>query len=198
MKLLIKRIDGLEVPKQATDTDTGYDVIAISDPIIIAEKEDIIAPQPLDDKPTYYRRVKYIAYKTGLFVAPVNKTVSNGVKGPKAFVSETRYDIRVFPRSSVSKKQLTLANSIGLIDNGYRGEIEFRFRYHFQPADLRPIRNDKGDYELVGSVNPEAIYKKGDAIGQLVASDVTPIEFEFVEELPASQRGEGGFGSSNR
>ena len=34
----------------------------------------------------------------------------------------------VFPRSSISKKDLTLSNSVGVIDSGYRGEVFLKFR----------------------------------------------------------------------
>ena len=83
----------------------------------------------------------------------------------------------LFPRSSISKTPLRLANSIGLIDGGYRGE-------------------------LVGMVdniyNEDFHVKRGERYFQLVAVDSSPIDFELVEELSKSSRGEGGFGSTGR
>lgn len=83
----------------------------------------------------------------------------------------------LFPRSSISKTPLRLANSIGLIDGGYRGEI-------------------------VGMVDNiyEKDYKihRGERYFQLVAVDSSPIEFELVEELSDTSRGEGGFGSTGK
>ena len=83
----------------------------------------------------------------------------------------------LFPRSSISKTPLRLANSIGLIDGGYRGEIV---------AMVDNIYNE--DYEV----------KEGERYFQLVAVDSSPIEFEIVDELSISSRGEGGFGSTGR
>lgn len=83
----------------------------------------------------------------------------------------------LFPRSSISKTPLRLANSIGLVDGGYRGEIV---------AMVDNIYDE--DYEV----------KEGERYFQLVAVDSSPIEFEIVEELSISTRGEGGFGSTGR
>ena len=83
----------------------------------------------------------------------------------------------LFPRSSISKTPLRLANSIGLIDGGYRGE-------------------------LIGMVdniyNEDFHVKRGERYFQLVAVDSSPIDFELVKELSKSSRGEGGFGSTGR
>tara|TARA_S200000501_G_scaffold377928_1_gene438208 strand:+ start:2351 stop:2788 length:438 start_codon:yes stop_codon:yes gene_type:complete len=83
----------------------------------------------------------------------------------------------LFPRSSISKTPLRLSNSIGLIDGGYRGEL------------IGMVDNiyDK-DYHI----------KRGERYFQLVAVDSSPIEFELVENLSDSSRGEGGFGSTGR
>ena len=83
----------------------------------------------------------------------------------------------LFPRSSISKTPLRLANSIGLIDGGYRGEL------------IGMVDNiyDK-DFHI----------KRGERYFQLVAVDSSPIDFELVEELSKSSRGEGGFGSTGR
>lgn len=80
----------------------------------------------------------------------------------------------LFPRSSISKTDLILSNSVGVIDSGYRGSIMFKFRY------------------------PEEgmVYDVGDRIGQIIIMPYPQIEFEEVEELSTSERGEGGFGST--
>lgn len=82
----------------------------------------------------------------------------------------------VFPRSSVSKKGLTLTNGVGVVDSGYRGEILAKFRKS----------GDGGRYEV------------GDRIAQLVIIPYPAIEFEETEELTSSDRGQGGFGSSGK
>ncbi len=70
------------------------------------------------------------------------------------------YDILAFPRSSVSKYNLVLANCIGLIDADYRGEVLLRFKYIWQPEDYR-IRTDN---LLEGHVNFTKLYNKGDKV----------------------------------
>ena len=83
----------------------------------------------------------------------------------------------LFPRSSISKTPLRLANSIGLIDAGYRGEL----------------------VGMVDNIYPEDYeIKRGERYFQLVAVDSSPIEFELVDELSDSDRGEGGFGSTGK
>jgi dUTP pyrophosphatase len=89
----------------------------------------------------------------------------------------------IFPRSSITKVGLNLANSVGVIDSGYRGEIRFRFRVD------------------AASVNENGVarkYAKGDRLGQLVILPYPTIEPEEVDELSDTARGTGGFGSSGQ
>ena len=82
----------------------------------------------------------------------------------------------IFPRSSIRKYQLQLSNSVGVIDSGYRGEIQFTFN-------------------KTGGV-PSKKYDIGDRIGQLIIMPfptVLPIE---SDNLSDSERGTGGFGST--
>ena len=68
-----------------------------------------------------------------------------------------------------------------MLDSGYRGEVEFRFKIvgnGAMPADF-----------------PDA-YHLGDKVGQLVVIPYPSINFTEVDELSSSERGEGGFGSS--
>ena len=81
----------------------------------------------------------------------------------------------LFPRSSISKTPLRMANSIGLIDGGYRGEI------------MAMCDNIKSETYTA---------EKGQRLFQLVATDSSPIHFELVEELEMTTRGTGGFGST--
>ena len=92
----------------------------------------------------------------------------------------------LFPRSSNAKKDLILSNSVGVIDSGYRGEVMFKFK----PSDYFAInRNDVfGDGE---------IYKIGDRIGQIIIMPIPHIEFNLVDELSTTDRGVGGFGSTD-
>ena len=80
----------------------------------------------------------------------------------------------LFPRSSVSKTGLSLRNSVGVLDSGYRGEIIFKF---------------------AGS-SAKPAYEIGDRIGQIVILPYPQVEFEMVSHLSDSDRGAGGFGST--
>jgi dUTP pyrophosphatase len=83
----------------------------------------------------------------------------------------------VLPRSGLASRQgLTLANSPGLIDEGYRGEIMLAV-VNLDPDQPVEIR-------------------KGDRIAQLVVVPLAEVEPAEVAELPSSGRGEAGFGSS--
>ncbi len=83
----------------------------------------------------------------------------------------------VLPRSGLAYRQgLTLANSPGLIDAGYRGEVTCAV------VNLDPTA-------------PVSI-ARGDRIAQLVIVPVAATRPEWAEELPESERGEGGFGST--
>ncbi|SBS83706.1 dUTP pyrophosphatase, putative [Plasmodium ovale] len=82
----------------------------------------------------------------------------------------------LFPRSSISKTPLRLANSIGLIDAGYRGEI------------IAALDNTS---------DKEYVIKKNDKLVQLVSFSGEPLSFELVDELDETSRGEGGFGSTS-
>lgn len=82
----------------------------------------------------------------------------------------------LFPRSSIYKKKLNMANSVGVIDSGYRGEVMFKYR-----------ATEKGKIP---------IYEVGDRIGQIVIMPIPKIQLTEVEQLNFSERGGGGFGST--
>lgn len=171
-----QEVDNL--PKKGTDRATGFDVIATSDPEIVGEKYENGS----------YKRIDYIQYKTNLKLA-VQKEREFSNFGYTDF----DYDILAFPRSSVSKYNLVLANCIGLIDADYRGEVLLRFKYIWQPEDYL-VRIDK---TLEGYVNFTKLYNKGDKICQLKVTKVEDVEFILVNELDSTNRGEGGFGSTD-
>ena len=84
----------------------------------------------------------------------------------------------VFPRSSIRKYELALSNSVGVIDSGYRGELQATFK------------KTNGLDSLA--------YKVGDRIAQIMIIPHPPIEFNEVDELSDTERGEGGFGSTGK
>ena len=166
------------LPKKGTDRATGFDVIVTSEPEIIGEIYDNGA----------YKRVDYIQYKTNLKLAVQKERVFSNFGH-----TDLDYDILAFPRSSISKYNLTLANCIGLIDADYRGEVLLRFKYQWQPEDYK-IRTDN---LLEGRVNFTKLYNKGDKVCQLKVTKVENVEFVLVHELDSTTRGDGGFGSTD-
>lgn len=81
----------------------------------------------------------------------------------------------IFPRSSLSNTGLILSNSVGVLDSGFRGEVSARFK---------AIPNTK-QYEI------------GERVAQLIILPYPEIQFEEVQELTETERGEGGYGSTN-
>ena len=83
----------------------------------------------------------------------------------------------VLPRSGLAAKHgISIVNAPGLIDSNYRGELKVIL--------LNTDPNESFTIEI------------GDRIAQLIVMPVPTINFEQVEELTESQRGESGFGSS--
>ena len=101
---------------------------------------------------------KFIEYGTGL-----------------SFEVPEGYMMLIFPRGSLSNKDLIMANHVGVLDAGYRGELKMRFK-------------KTGD----------DVYELGDKIGQIIVVPFPKIEFEEVDELTETKRGEGGFGSTGK
>jgi dUTP pyrophosphatase len=100
----------------------------------------------------------------------------------------------LYPRSSLSKTPLRLANSIGIIDAGYRGNLMGAFTYHPTHDDLKRIL-------AVGTLDCFPPYKveKGTRLLQLCSNDLTPFDtVSVVDELNETERGQGGFGSTNK
>ena len=109
----------------------------------------------------------YIEYRTGISLSI-----------PLGFVG------LVFPRSSISTRNLILTNSVGIIDAGFRGEITARFA-----ANATHVAS--GNWST--SYHP---YVKGDKIAQLMILPYPIVEWRQVQELDKTERGEGGYGST--
>ncbi len=100
-------------------------------------------------------------------------TVATGV----AVAIPAGYAGYVQPRSGLAEKHgITIVNTPGLVDSGYRGELRIIL-----------LNTDR---ERAFEIEP------GMRIAQLVLLSVPPVELRVVDELPASERGERGFGSS--
>lgn len=89
----------------------------------------------------------------------------------------------LFPRSSISKYDMNLTNSTGVLDSGYRGEVFFKFKC--------PSRFTNFDDTC-------STYNVGDRIGQIIILPYPQIEFKEVDKLSETDRGEGGFGSTGK
>jgi dUTP pyrophosphatase len=88
---------------------------------------------------------------------------------------QEKHGYYLYPRSSIYKTPIRLANSVGIIDYGYRGEI------------MAVVDNlSDNDYEITENTR----------LFQLVGPDLKPIQIELVSNLSKTNRGEGGFGSS--
>lgn len=90
---------------------------------------------------------------------------------------EKKFSIDMRPRSSVWKTGMVLSNCEGTIDETYRGEVSAVF-YHVMKDMPR--------------------YRVGDKIGQIKIGTAWPIEFEVVEKLSQTERGNGAYGSTGR
>ena len=84
----------------------------------------------------------------------------------------------VFPRSSIRNTELMLSNSVGVIDAGYRGELQATF-------------NKLNGLDSIA-------YNVGDRIAQIVIVPHPIVQFVEVDELSESKRGSGGFGSTGK
>ena len=103
----------------------------------------------------------YVEYRTGL-----------SFEIPEGYVG------LLFPRSSISKKDLILSNSVGVLDSGYRGEVTFRFK-----------RTTDGKARS---------YQPGDRIGQILILPYPQVTFVESPDLSKTTRGAGGYGSTGR
>lgn len=103
----------------------------------------------------------------------------------------------IFPRSSNSKKDLLLCNSVGVIDSGYRGEICIRFSkvINLNKFEIEQKVNGEPYTKISASFND---YEMGDKVAQLVIMPYPQIEPVEVNELDETERGEGGFGSTGQ
>lgn len=108
----------------------------------------------------------------------------------------------IFPRSSISKKDLLLTNSVGVIDSGYRGEIMAKFKNQNQyPNPLQAFWSffvNKKPKRIKFSVFHAGEYEVGERIAQMIIMPYPHVEFEEAGELSDSDRGHGGYGSTGR
>lgn len=116
-----------------------------------------------------------------------SKFIDMGVKAELVHCDFNRHILKtvpfyLYPRSSISKTPLMLANHTGIIDSGYRGNLIGAFRAVQLP--------DNNQYTVV----------KHTRLLQLCHTNLLPIYVELVQEgdLTTSERGAGGFGSTGK
>lgn len=174
MRVKIKKLsEDAVIPRYAKSGDAGLDLTAIS---------------------REFDEYGNIVYHTGL-----------------AFEIPEGYVGLIFPRSSICKKDLSLANAVAVIDSSYRGEIIVKLKPTACFCDFEYDTKDNGvgsvsdNYDFVclsGENRKDAptplLYEEGERIVQIIILPYPQIEFEEVEELSKTERGEGGFGSSGK
>ncbi|MEI6058139.1 MAG: dUTP diphosphatase [archaeon] len=102
------------------------------------------------------------------------KLISTGL----AFEIPYGAELQIRPRSGLALKHgISIVNSPGTLDFGYRGEL-----------GVILINHGKDNFEI----------KKGDKIAQAILNKIEIAEIEEVEELSDTSRGEGGFGSTGK
>ena len=170
MEVKIKLDTGATMPTYAKPRDAGMDLTVLN------VKYD-------DEK-------DYIEYDSGV-----------AVEIPEGYVG------LVFPRSSISNYDLMLTNAVGVIDSGYRSTIKARFKVitsyeqsHIDTGDLTRGNFGMTIYpidEIRGTIHYTPVYKIGDRFAQLIIIPYPKVEFKVVDELSTTERGCGGYGSTN-
>ena len=176
----LKLLNNSKIDTPAREGDAGFDIYAVSEPRIVGSIYQGL----------YYKSISHIEYDTEVRVEPQYSE----------FLKEYRFFLLMYPRSSIIKTNLSLSNSVGVIDSGYRGNIIACFKYIMQPEDMKIVEGNtfagKKASGIVTSVNPQRVYQKGDKIAQLIPCKHMKMNLDFVNELNESERGEGGFGST--
>lgn len=145
---------------------------------------DIYAAEEVIIKPS-----ETVAVRTGLIFEP-----------------EEGYGVMIYPRSGISAKTpLRLANSVGVIDNDYRGEVKVLL----ENVTPRPMVNNLvPSYTLVDGTKVDVSYKygylpvntiiikKGDRIAQAMPIKIEKANLVRTTEVSETKRGKGGFGST--
>ena len=108
----------------------------------------------------------------------------------------TGYEVKVFPRSSISKYDLFLCNATGIIDESYKKEVMFRFKttYDYDVATLDANGGLLCHIEGISYAVTPTIYQVGDKIGQFEMKKKDLYTIKQVQNI--NDDGRGGFGST--
>ncbi len=168
MQAKVKKINPkATIPTRAHESDTGYDITILNLSKIVGD-------------------VMY--FGTGIALEP-----------PEGYYFE------VYPRSSISKYPLELANSVGIIDEHYRGEviIPVRLNHPENGMDIGRTTFPNGVCKIF-DVRPHSIHdvanlvlSKAPKLFQLILRKKESCEFISSDDLTQTERGAGGFGSTD-
>lgn len=152
------------VPFKKYPEDFCYDVVATSEEEIAPNvwKYGIGLAFEIEGKPDDY-----------VIVTEFTRKEIKRIPRSKDFI--VSLDLR--PRSSIYKTGMVLSNSVGTVDDLYRGEVSAIFYHVFTDMPR---------------------YRVGDRIGQIKLGITLPLKFEEVDELGETARGDGGYGSTGR
>lgn len=113
----------------------------------------------------------------------------------------------LFPRSSITKKDIIVKNCVGVIDSDYRGEIMLKccpslgFAENEGNENFRyGIGTEQDWYNSVTyqDYNTNQHYKIGDKCCQLILMEIPKMNIQIVNELSETERGIGGYGSTGK
>jgi len=143
---------------------------------------DLFVPETATFDRDFSAKFVNLGVKAEMIYCDKNMQVSlEGDDGEIEMVSGASYSCGyyVYPRSSISKTPLMLANHVGIIDSGYRGNL------------IAAVRK-------LPSESPEYIVEKHTRLFQICHPSLCPIFAVLVpeSELNSSERGDGGFGST--
>ena len=174
MKVKVQKLtDNAKLPSIKHDSDFCYDLVATKRThkgLFFWEYEVGLAMQ-ID------RTDEVIEYGESIRDFWGTAVGTTGYKGISFRRSPIKLSLDIRPRSSIKDTGLVLCNSEGTIDEEYTGPIKFYF-YHVLPW--------------------KKVYKVGDRIGQIKLGFTLPIDFEWVDKLNDTERGNGGFGSTGK
>jgi dUTP pyrophosphatase len=104
-----------------------------------------------------------------------------------AFEIPEGYCLKIYPRSSNTKTECYLPNSVGNLDAGYRGELLVKYK----ARGLTSLQD-----QICGVWKKP--YNVGDRVAQIQVMPYPKMEFVVVDELSKTERGEGGFGHTGK
>lgn len=104
----------------------------------------------------------------------------------------------IVPRSGMaSKRGVTIANTPGTIDSGYRGEIMLPL-HNMAPSHVWVETDPERHFWTLLPNNEKVVIEQGERVAQIIIKKYEKIECVEVDSLSDTERGDGGFGSTGR